>query len=87
MTPPADSRQLTLALSADATTDLAELRELTMRLCDELQGATTVEDAAVLTQPLLPLANSKSPTQLTSDPILLTLAVTAIPSTILLIQQ
>lgn len=87
MTLSADSRQLTLALAAADATDLAELRELTMRLCDELQGTTAVEYATVVPQTLPPLANSKSPTQLTSDPILLTLAVTAIPSTILLIQQ
>ena len=42
MSPSADTLQLTLSLAADATTDLAEISELTMSLYDEMQGSTTV---------------------------------------------
>ncbi len=82
-----ESLQLTLMLETDATTDLMEERGLTVRLPDELLKSDNVVDAEFAGQFLAAPSGTKSPTQLINDPILLTLAVTAIPSTILLIQH
>lgn len=85
MTTPNDSRQLTLVLATNGT-DLAEARELALRLRDELLNADVLA-AEFAPSTLAAPVGAKSPTAVTSDPILLTLAVTAIPSIILLIQQ
>lgn len=85
MTAPNDSCQLTLVLTT-SDNDLAEARELTLRLRDELLTADVLA-AEFAPNTLAAPDGAKSPTAVTSDPILLTLAVTAIPSVILLIQQ
>ncbi|MCB0064242.1 MAG: hypothetical protein KDE19_19095 [Caldilineaceae bacterium] len=87
MTGSTETLQLTLLLETGQDADLAEARDLTVRLRDELLNSHSAIDATLTNQTLIALPRSKSPTQITSDPILLTLAVTAIPSVILLIQQ
>lgn len=85
MTAPNDSCQLTLVLTTNDN-DLAEARDLALRLRDELLTADVLA-AEFAPNTLAAPSGAKSPTAVTSDPILLTLAVTAIPSIILLIQQ
>lgn len=85
MTDSNDLRQVTLLLTTEDG-DLAERRELAVRLRDELLNGTVLDAEFATSQQAAP-AHSKSPTAVTSDPILLTLAVTAIPSIILLIQS
>ena len=85
MTAPNDTYQLTLILTTNDS-DLAETRELALRLHDELLTADVLT-AEFAPNPLAAPSGAKSPLAVTSDPILLTLAVTAIPSIILLIQQ
>jgi hypothetical protein len=86
MTIPTDTLQLTLVLETDDTTDLAEARQLALRLRDELLNANVLK-AEFARSSLAALPGAKSPTQLTTDPILLTVAVTAIPNIILLVQH
>ncbi|MFZ4661618.1 MAG: hypothetical protein ACOYNY_31710 [Caldilineaceae bacterium] len=83
---PEDTLQLTLMLETDGSTDLAEARELALRLRDELRNADVLA-AEFVTNPVAALPGAKSPTQITSDPIWLTIAINAIPSIILLIQS
>jgi hypothetical protein len=83
---PDDTLQLTLVLAADASTDLAETRDLALRLRDELRNADVLA-AEFATNLAAAPPGTKSPTQITSDPIWLTIAVTAIPSIIVLIQS
>ncbi len=53
MTPSADMFQLTLSLAADTTIDLPEIRELTMRFYDKMQGSTTEIFATTDSAPML----------------------------------
>lgn len=80
-----DSRQVTLVLSTNDG-DLGEVRDFALRLCDELRNSDVLS-AEFVSGTLVVPSGAKSPTAITSEPILLTLAVTAIPSIILLIQQ
>lgn len=86
MAVPQDALQLTLVLETDASTDLAEARDLTLLLRDELLSSDVL-DAEFARSSVNALPSSKSPIQITSDPILLTVTVAAIPSVILLIQN
>lgn len=85
MTTVNDSRQFMLVLSSNDS-DLAEARELALWLRNELRNGDVLS-ADFVASTLAAPSGAKSPTTITSDPILLTLAVTAIPSVILLIQQ
>lgn len=85
MSDSSDRCQLTLILETD-NTDLSMMRDLTSRLRDELLNGDVLS-VEITRNPVANPANTKSPSAIANDPILLSLSIAALPSIILLIQQ